>query len=104
MKYCMVLTTFENKNQAKPLIEQLFAKKLAACVQFEQIESFYEWQGKVQNDPEVRALIKTKAPLYEEVKDMILRLHPYDTPQVVQVDIAKGSAQYLGWIDEVVKA
>jgi periplasmic divalent cation tolerance protein len=33
----------------------------------------------------------------------IKELHPYETPEIIAVDIKKGSKGYLDWINEVTK-
>ena len=48
---------------ARALIE----RKLAACVQISEIESFYAWDGAVQNEREFRVLLKTTSERYQSV-------------------------------------
>lgn len=97
--YCMVLTTFESEEQADPIIGQVLQEKLAACVQVMNIRSHYEWNGQLCHDNEVLVLLKTRAALYEPLKQKLLELHPYETPEILKVDVADGSAGYLAWVD-----
>ncbi len=101
MGYCIIMTTFASAEQAEPIVSALLERRLAACIQRIAISSSYVWEGKVQNDPELLILIKTRDELFREVKETIEKLHPYDTPEVVKVPIDAGSASYLAWIDEV---
>lgn len=102
-EYCMVITTFENNEQAKPVIDALLEKKLVACVQELGIKSHYVWKGELCNDNEVLILMKTTNKLYEELKNELLEIHPYETPEIIRIDIADGSEGYLSWIKEVTK-
>ncbi len=46
-------------------------------------------------------LLKARADLYEEIESYILENHSYDTPEVLQLDVKRGSEGYLSWISEV---
>ena len=78
--YCMVLTTFEGEAQADPVIGEILKEQLC-------------------HDPEVLVLCKTRTALYEALKQKLLELHPYETPEILKVDVADGSAGYLAWVD-----
>ena len=103
MEYSLIMTTCENKEDAREIIEAHLEKKLAACVQIKEIESFYTWKGKVENSKEILLLIKTKSELYKEVEEAILKMHKYETPEIVQIPFANGLKEYLNCIDEVTK-
>lgn len=99
-KYGIVLTTFENEQQAKPVIDDVLSSKLAACVQEIKIKSHYTWQGQLCHEDEVLVLFKTRKELYPELEKKLLESHPYKNPEILFVDVEKGSAAYLAWIDE----
>lgn len=101
--YCVVLTTFEKMEDAKPLVEALLSRQLAACIQCFPIQSYYTWKGKVENGGEVVLLIKTKDSVYQEVENEIKQNHTYETPEIIQIPIVNGSREYLGWINDSVK-
>ena len=97
--YCMVLTTFEREAQADPVIGEILKEKLAACVQVMPIRSHYVWKEQLCHDPEVLVLCKTRTALYEALKQKLLELHPYETPEILKVDVPDGSAGHLAWVD-----
>lgn len=99
-KYGIVLTTFESEQQAKPVIDEIIKCKLAACVQEIRIKSHYTWKGEVCHEDEVLVLIKTRKELYPELESKLQEIHPYETPEILYVDVESGSAAYLAWIDE----
>lgn len=99
-KYGMVLTTFANEGQARPVIEEIIQCKLAACVQEIKIKSHYVWKGGFCHDDEVLVLFKTRETLYPELEKKLLELHPYETPEILFVGVDKGSAAYLAWIGQ----
>ncbi|NLM47507.1 MAG: divalent-cation tolerance protein CutA [Hungateiclostridium thermocellum] len=99
-KYGIVLTTFENAQQAKPVIDEMIRCKLAACIQEINIKSHYTWKGELCHEDEILVLFKTKKELYPELEKKLLEIHPYNTPEILFVDVEKGSSAYLAWIDE----
>ncbi|MFU0826752.1 MAG: Divalent-cation tolerance protein CutA [Lachnoclostridium sp.] len=102
-KYGIVLTTFENEEQAKPVIDEIIKSKLAACAQEIKIKSHYTWKGEFCHDDEDLVLFKTKKELYPELEKKLLEIHPYETAEILFVDAENGSAAYLAWIDEQTK-
>ena len=98
--YCMILSTAGSQEEAGQLASTLVSQKLAACVQIITTNSTYIWQGELQHEPEWLLLIKTRADLYHRIEDALLAHHSYDTPEIIQVPILRGSAAYLAWIDE----
>jgi periplasmic divalent cation tolerance protein len=99
-KYGIVMTTFEDEQQAKPVIDEILRCRLAACVQEMRIKSHYTWKDELFHEDEVLVLIKTRKELYPELEKKILEIHPYETPEILLVEAEKGSAAYLAWIDE----
>ena len=102
--YCMVLTTTASAQQAEELAQAIIAAKLAACVQVQQVQSYYRWEGQVRNEPECLLFIKTRSDQYQALEQFISANHAYETPEIVQLPIIKGSGAYLRWIDEVTRA
>jgi periplasmic divalent cation tolerance protein len=99
-KYCVVLTTTGNQEEADRLARSLIDRKLAACVQVTSITSYYVWNDKVNKEPELLLLIKTTDRLYREVEAFIAQNHSYEVPEIVQVPINKGLESYLHWLEE----
>ena len=60
MKYIIVITTAGNKKDAKDLAKKIVSQKLGACVQINEIGSYYSWKGKLESSNEFRLMIKTK--------------------------------------------
>lgn len=99
--YSVILTTAGSSEEAESLARGLVQRKLVACAQLLPISSIYTWENKVEKDSEVLLLFKARADLYDVIESYILRNHSYDTPEVLQLDLKRGSAGYLRWISEV---
>ncbi|MCT7432054.1 divalent-cation tolerance protein CutA [Aliarcobacter cryaerophilus] len=100
MKAVIVQTTTSNEEEAKKIAKILIQDKLAACVQLKNIESLYNWDGKLCCERETLLSIKTKKELFSKVKSKILELHSYDTPEIIELDISNISEDYLKFIKE----
>jgi periplasmic divalent cation tolerance protein len=95
----IVLTTTGSAQQAKQIALALVEHRLAACVNIvPKIESVYRWQGKVESVEEWLLVIKTQADAFQRVQDMIKKLHEYEVPECVMLEVASGSQDYLDWI------
>ncbi len=100
-KYCVVITTTANNDQAEELAKKIVTAKLGACVQVQTIKSYYMWKGDACADSECLLLIKARTTQYTELESFIKSNHSYETPEIIQLPIRAGSAAYLSWINEV---
>lgn len=99
-EYCIVMTTFESAEQAQPVINAVLKRKLAACVQVLNIGSHYTWNGELCHAKEVLVLFKTLWKHYEELEKNLEELHPYETPEIIALNIEKGCRGYLNWLTD----
>ena len=87
--------------RAAALAKALVERRVAACVNIlPGVRSFYHWQGEVCDDSEALLVIKTRRMLFEELREAVVELHPYEVPEVVALPIEAGHTPYLAWIDE----
>jgi len=101
--FSMAFVTAPNHEIAKSLASGLVSGKLAACVNIlPGVTSVYEWEGKVNEDPEVLMMIKTRTSRIPELTQYVQKNHPYDVPEVITTSIEGGSAAYLSWLGEMV--
>jgi periplasmic divalent cation tolerance protein len=100
-KYAVVITTCENLEQADLIIHDLLDKKLAACIQTQNVKSFYTWKGKVEVSEEILLFIKAKFDLFGKIRDSIKSNHSYEIAEIIQLPISNGLVSYLNWVDEV---
>ena len=96
----VVLSACASAEEAQRVARALVEKRLAACVNvIPGIRSVYRWKDAVQEDEEVLLVIKTSRALMEEVKDEIERLHSYELPEVIALQVVDGSERYLAWMN-----
>jgi periplasmic divalent cation tolerance protein len=103
-RFRLVLVTCATLEEARKIARGVVENHLAACVNIvtHAVESFYTWEGKLENSSEYLLMIKTAEERLEELQKEVLRLHPYDTPEFVVLPIVAGSEDYLKWLAESV--
>lgn len=95
----LVLTTLGASADADVFARTLVEERLAACVSvLPLMASHYRWGEALQRDDERQLLIKTSAARVAALESRFRTLHPYDTPELLVVPIAGGSARYLAWL------
>jgi len=93
-------TTTETLAQAKILAKQVIQARLAACSQISSpITSIYHWDGKIQESTEFRITFKLQKSTQLALKQLVLKEHPYDTPQWVVADLSEVSEEYQAWVE-----
>jgi periplasmic divalent cation tolerance protein len=102
--YGIVITTCDAQEEATQLARGLVEAKLAACVQIEQINSWYRWEGSIENAAEYRLSIKTRRELFERIEEYLRKYHSYEVPEIVMTGIERVSRDYGRWIDENTQA
>jgi periplasmic divalent cation tolerance protein len=100
---CLVITTCGSQEEAEKLAGSIIEAKLAACIQLSDIRSYYFWDGKVNNEPEVLLLIKTRSDLYDDLESHIRTHHSYEVPEIIRFPIEGGLPAYLDWIGDVTR-
>ncbi len=102
--YQVTLCTCPTLEVAQSIAQHLVTEKLAACVNIlPNITSVYRWQENIVSETEVQLFIKSKADCFDLLNDRIKQLHPYDSPEVIALNIQQGDHQYLNWINESLK-
>lgn len=100
-EYAIVVTTTETKEEAQRIARALLNARLAACIQIFPIESFYHWEGKMENAKEFRLEIKTRRKLYSKIERLLKSLHSYDLPEILCIPLLESEPRYRKWIDSV---
>ncbi|GAB4182785.1 MAG: divalent-cation tolerance protein CutA [Wenzhouxiangellaceae bacterium] len=95
----VVYCTCPDQAVARELARTAVTERLAACANLvPAVTSIYRWQGELCEDGEVLLMIKTTAAACTALEQLIRRLHPYETPEFVVVQVAAASPDYLQWV------
>ena len=100
----IVLTTFGDRESAEKVARELVEKKLVACVNLVPgVTSIYLWEGKICEEGEVLAVMKTTKEGYPELEKVLGEMHPYEVPEVLAIPSVAGSEGYLGFVRSAVR-
>ena len=100
MKPVLIISTYPNKKSILKIANELVKTKIIACVNISKIDSVYSWNGKIQNSSEYIAIFKTTAKHKKLLKQKIQKTHPYDVPEIAEIDITSINKSYLKWLVE----
>ena len=97
----IVYTTVGNMPDARKIAKTLVEEQLVACVNIiPNIESYYRWEGKIENDEEVVLISKTTDANVKKTIQRIKQLHSYDLPDIIVLPIIGGLKDYLDYISK----
>ena len=100
MKPVLILSTYPDKKSISKIAKNLVKNKIVACVNISKIDSVYSWNGKIQNSAEYIAIFKTVIKHKSKLKKKIAETHPYDVPEIAEIDVTSINKSYLNWLIE----
>ena len=98
-----IYMTAGSKAEAQKIGKALVESRLAACVNiWDNMQSIYRWEEKLQEDSEVVLIAKTIDTLIPQLIDKVKSLHSYDCPCIVSLPVSGGYTPFLDWIQSEV--
>jgi len=95
------MVSINDHKQAEQIIKALLQERIIACGQcLPKMSSYYHWQDDIACDEEYLLLLKTQKQHYQAAEQLIQKLHPYDVPEIIAMDIVAGNEDYLNWIKD----
>jgi periplasmic divalent cation tolerance protein len=93
---CLITTPVAD---AERIAAATVERELAACASVVPlVRSIYRWEGEVCRDEEALLILKTTRGALPGLERLLDEIHPYDTFELVALDVAAGSSSYLEWI------
>jgi periplasmic divalent cation tolerance protein len=100
MKLVIIISTYPTRKSISKIANELVKNKTVACVNISKIASIYSWKNKVENASEYLAIFKTTTKNRTVLKKKIKETHPYEVPEIVEIDVASVNRSYLNWLVE----
>jgi periplasmic divalent cation tolerance protein len=95
----VVLVTVPDPGTGAELARALVEERLAACGNvLPGLRSIYRWEGQLHDEAEALLVLKTTRARFEALREAVLRMHPYQVPEVIALPVEAGSAPYLAWL------
>lgn len=98
----LIYTTFPDEVAALTICQSLLDAQLIGCANIFPIQSQYVWEGKVTQEREWAAFLKTHPDREALVETALLSVHPYTTPCIMRFD-AVANPDYERWIKNSVQ-
>jgi len=98
MKPTIIVSTYPDKKSIVKISNELIKTKIIACVNISKISSIYAWNGKIENTSEYIALFKTTQKNKKILKEKIKSTHPYDVPEIAEINVNSINKPYLDWL------
>ncbi|HET9446320.1 MAG TPA: divalent-cation tolerance protein CutA [Steroidobacteraceae bacterium] len=117
----LALTTCPDEATARAIATALVQERLATCVnRISGVHSTYLWSkaaealsttpstdatfaddfwdARLQDEAEILLVIKTTAGRFDELRQRLGALHPYELPELLAIEVAGGNERYLDWV------
>jgi periplasmic divalent cation tolerance protein len=100
MKPVLIISTYPDKKSISKIAKDLVKNKTVACVNISKISSIYYWNGKIEDTYEYIAIFKTTTKNKKSLKQKIKETHPYNVPEIAEIDVTSINTSYLKWLEE----
>lgn len=95
----LLLTTFADEAVAATVVRSLLDEHLIACgTLIPGARSMYRWKGAVEESSEVQVILKTSGEEASRCMARLAELHPYEVPEIIEVEPTSVSTPYADWI------
>jgi len=98
MKPVVIISTYPDKKSISKIAKEFVKNKTVACVNISKISSIYSWNNKTKNTTEYLAIFKTISKNKKLLKQKIQETHPYDVPEIAEIDVTSINESYLKWL------
>ena len=103
MKISICYVPFPTKEDALSAIRTLISEKLIACGNVVSSESIFFWNGENRAELEWIAIIKTSTSKIIETRIRLMKIHPYETPAILDW-LVNANDDYVAWVEKEVNS
>jgi periplasmic divalent cation tolerance protein len=96
----LVITTYPSRDAALEAVDAALKDGLAACANIVPVRSRYWWKGRIESADEALVLFKTVPKRIGALFRHLEMTHPYDVPEVAEVDVPRAGNAYLRYLAE----
>jgi periplasmic divalent cation tolerance protein len=93
-----VVTTYPDREAALDAVESVLRARLAACANILSAHSRYWWKGTIESADESLVVFKTVPKRVGALFRHLEGTHPYEVPEIVEVDVPRVGAAYLRYL------
>jgi periplasmic divalent cation tolerance protein len=100
----IVMTAFPHREAALSAARGALERRLAACANLLPADSRFVWRGRIESATEVVVLFKTVPKRVGALFAFLETVHPYDVPELVELDVPRVGSAYLTYLARVLDA
>jgi periplasmic divalent cation tolerance protein len=97
----LVYITLNTMEEGQRVAHLLIERRLTNCVNFHPITCTYLWEGQITTEPEIVALVKTRAEHFDAVAAAVKEVVPY-TNFVGQIEVSRVNEAFAAWLTDAV--
>ena len=99
----LVYVTCDNREEARSIAKGIVGKKIAGCVNYFPISSFYWWKGEVIHDREFALIIKSSKNNFKAIEKYVREHHSYERPCIISLNVSDVTPVFLKWLTNIQK-
>lgn len=99
----IIFVTAPSMEVATELARDVVKHQLAACVNISPVRSVFSWKGQLEQVEECLLIVKTRPSRFQMLEEYILKHHPYEVAEVVEILATRVTEKYLRWVHEETK-
>lgn len=100
----LIYISVKNQDEANSIARTLVDEELCACVSIiPSVRSIYKYKGQVHDENEAILLVKTTSQLFTALKEKVIEIHSYETPEIIATQITYGNEKYISWVNQTVR-
>lgn len=95
----IIYCTFPSLEIAQDFSKRAVMEGRAACANIlPAIQSFYKWEGKLEDSKEYIVLFKLSTEKAPSLVNWLTQKHPYETPCIITIAPESVNEPYLNWL------
>ena len=99
----IVYVTCDNRDEARNIAKGLVEKKIAGCVNYLPISSFYWWKGEVIHDREFALVIQSSKNNFKQIEKYVKEHHSYERPAIISLNVNDAAQVFTKWLNDIQK-
>lgn len=95
----ILYVTLNSVEEARTIGRKILDARLANCVNWFPITCMYRWEGKIEEEPEVALLVKTKKQHFKTIERIIKNSIDY-TNCIAEIAVSRQRKEFLDWLEK----